>query len=145
MILRPPRSTRTDTLFPYTTLFRSHHAVHLAQQLLHAPEAAAGKDRLLVRHHAPPVLVFAGAASAASSPRGSSTCTRYSPYPAASLPSRSTNSRDAGFMQSRNPHVCRRPSSLTFPSVLSTFTERTSVRHMPCDVAHPSVSSTGTI
>src|SRR3546814_13833343 len=27
MILRPPRSTRTDTLFPYTTLFRSviHH------------------------------------------------------------------------------------------------------------------------
>src|SRR3546814_13627184 len=45
MIRRPPRSTRTDTLFPYTTLFRSHvppvvvaltlvvgigqHAVHL--------------------------------------------------------------------------------------------------------------------
>src|SRR3546814_8157960 len=25
MILRPPRSTRTDTLFPYTTLFRSPH------------------------------------------------------------------------------------------------------------------------
>src|SRR3546814_2373999 len=24
MILRPPRSTHTDTLFPYTTLFRSH-------------------------------------------------------------------------------------------------------------------------
>src|SRR3546814_15933603 len=28
MIRRPPRSTRTDTLFPYTTLFRS--LVHLA-------------------------------------------------------------------------------------------------------------------
>src|SRR3546814_2409878 len=35
MLRRPPRSTRTDTLFPYTTLFRSkrviyassHHAV----------------------------------------------------------------------------------------------------------------------
>src|SRR3546814_2276378 len=26
MIRRPPRSTRTDTLFPYTTLFRSLHA-----------------------------------------------------------------------------------------------------------------------
>src|SRR3546814_3931954 len=26
MIRRPPRSTRTDTLFPYTTLFRSHGA-----------------------------------------------------------------------------------------------------------------------
>src|SRR3546814_11301853 len=25
MILRPPGSTRTDTLFPYTTLFRSGH------------------------------------------------------------------------------------------------------------------------
>src|SRR3546814_12911731 len=27
MIRRPPRSTRTDTLFPYTTLFRSGVAV----------------------------------------------------------------------------------------------------------------------
>src|SRR3546814_20456580 len=27
MIRRPPRSTRTDTLFPYTTLFRSDHGV----------------------------------------------------------------------------------------------------------------------
>src|SRR3546814_4289776 len=28
MIRRPPRSTRTDTLFPYTTLFRSIHLVY---------------------------------------------------------------------------------------------------------------------
>src|SRR3546814_7008050 len=27
MIRRPPRSTRTDTLFPYTTLFRSEYAL----------------------------------------------------------------------------------------------------------------------
>src|SRR3546814_8047766 len=27
MIRRPPRSTRTDTLFPYTTLFRSVHEI----------------------------------------------------------------------------------------------------------------------
>src|SRR3546814_4086989 len=27
MIRRPPRSTRTDTLFPYTTLFRSSESV----------------------------------------------------------------------------------------------------------------------
>src|SRR3546814_20861150 len=27
MIRRPPRSTRTDTLFPYTTLFRSSHSI----------------------------------------------------------------------------------------------------------------------
>src|SRR3546814_10095049 len=30
MIRRPPRSTRTDTLFPYTTLFRSDGAAHRA-------------------------------------------------------------------------------------------------------------------
>src|SRR3546814_3948628 len=29
MIRRPPRSTRTDTLFPYTTLFRSIHRSNL--------------------------------------------------------------------------------------------------------------------
>src|SRR3546814_13888894 len=28
MIRRPPRSTRTDTLFPYTTLFRSGIMLH---------------------------------------------------------------------------------------------------------------------
>src|SRR3546814_8596042 len=35
MIRRPPRSTRTDTLFPYTTLFRS------GVVLYHSPAAAA--------------------------------------------------------------------------------------------------------
>src|SRR3546814_10091040 len=29
MIRRPPRSTRTDTLFPYTTLFRSRGHLHV--------------------------------------------------------------------------------------------------------------------
>src|SRR3546814_13231756 len=32
MIRRPPRSTRTDTLFPYTTLFRSKHQLRLRHQ-----------------------------------------------------------------------------------------------------------------
>src|SRR3546814_19699339 len=32
MLRRPPRSTRTDPLFPYTTLFRSR--LRLSQQLL---------------------------------------------------------------------------------------------------------------
>src|SRR3546814_16381287 len=54
MVLRPPRSTRTDTLFPYTTLFRSprlralarrartlplHHALRIAREI---PPAHAG-------------------------------------------------------------------------------------------------------
>src|SRR3546814_3564092 len=32
MIRRPPRSTRTDTLFPYTTLFRSDTQAWLSRQ-----------------------------------------------------------------------------------------------------------------
>src|SRR3546814_8159186 len=34
MIRRPPRSTRTDTLFPYTTLFRSLYAVYALETYL---------------------------------------------------------------------------------------------------------------
>src|SRR3546814_5894446 len=32
MIRRPPRSTRTDTLFPYTTLFRSRKFVQILRR-----------------------------------------------------------------------------------------------------------------
>src|SRR3546814_4945627 len=47
MIRRPPRSTRTDTLFPYTTLFRSRYATIetevylLTTTLFDLPAAAA--------------------------------------------------------------------------------------------------------
>src|SRR3546814_7772094 len=40
MIRRPPRSTRTDTLFPYTTLFRSiwqDRPAAISVPLLHIP------------------------------------------------------------------------------------------------------------
>src|SRR3546814_960925 len=40
MIRRPPRSTRTDTLLPYTTLFRSRSEAMLAT-LAHRLESAA--------------------------------------------------------------------------------------------------------
>src|SRR3546814_14678176 len=52
MLRRPPRSTRTDTLCPYTTLFRSH-----AEQA--GGNGDEGADR---RHHAAeadePALIF---------------------------------------------------------------------------------------
>src|SRR3546814_17011699 len=38
MIRRPPRSTRTDTLFPYTTLFRSKLMTSTLSALLSALE-----------------------------------------------------------------------------------------------------------
>src|SRR3546814_11662386 len=34
MIRRPPRSTRTDTLFPYTTLFRSLQVEHPITEMI---------------------------------------------------------------------------------------------------------------
>src|SRR3546814_14730949 len=43
MIRRPPRSTRTDTLFPYTTLFRSRLP---STSQCHRPKAARGHSRL---------------------------------------------------------------------------------------------------
>src|SRR3546814_12619391 len=38
MIRRPPRSTRTDTLFPYTTLFRSFFEIKAHQAYFEEPE-----------------------------------------------------------------------------------------------------------
>src|SRR3546814_4366398 len=51
MIRRPPRSTRTDTLFPYTTLFRSDAAGHRARLLpgVALPVAALALEILLHR------------------------------------------------------------------------------------------------
>src|SRR3546814_9520031 len=49
MIRRPPRSTRTDTLFPYTTLFRSPDqlAAKTAQGIAHwRPDWCVGQLRL---------------------------------------------------------------------------------------------------
>src|SRR3546814_15652730 len=47
MIRRPPRSTRTDTLFPYTTLFRSHRRMgeigKLIVRLQHLGRAGDGR------------------------------------------------------------------------------------------------------
>src|SRR3546814_2595948 len=46
MIRRPPRSTRTDTLFPYTTLFRSRGQADRRHRLARgAGDAGAGRCR----------------------------------------------------------------------------------------------------
>src|SRR3546814_9509140 len=46
MIRRPPRSTRTDTLFPYTTLFRSEQGTPPRRRLV--------EIHIVSNHHAPP-------------------------------------------------------------------------------------------
>src|SRR3546814_20039214 len=50
MIRRPPRSTRTDTLFPYTTLFRSHLLGMGPAQADHPNLAAAIRRGEAMRH-----------------------------------------------------------------------------------------------
>src|SRR3546814_5180051 len=47
MIRRPPRSTRTDTLFPYTTLFRSRVLRRPAGPVAAGPRAVHPGQRLL--------------------------------------------------------------------------------------------------
>src|SRR3546814_6477793 len=44
MIRRPPSSTRTDTLFPYTTLFRSENAIIIRLFALAIFSVATQKD-----------------------------------------------------------------------------------------------------
>src|SRR3546814_14996968 len=48
MIRRPPRSTRTDTLFPYTTLFRSQKITRFTGRVGGRPVAIADFSHLPV-------------------------------------------------------------------------------------------------
>src|SRR3546814_3854333 len=48
MIRRPPRSTRTDTLFPYTTLFRSQGLAEIPSLAFGATEATKPSLDVLV-------------------------------------------------------------------------------------------------
>src|SRR3546814_18383081 len=58
MIRPPPRSTRTDTLFPYTTLFRSLHAAADVRQDRRSPVRAKAVHR--VAREARPALARRG-------------------------------------------------------------------------------------
>src|SRR3546814_17074637 len=63
MIRLPPRSTRTDTLFPYTTLFRSLEGVDYVQESL--PEIVELKKEIFGRldRLSPPAAVLASSTS----------------------------------------------------------------------------------
>src|SRR3546814_7100417 len=51
MIRRPPRSTRTDTLFPYTTLFRSRSAASDDDRPVHDDRLPQIRGQLIERQH----------------------------------------------------------------------------------------------
>src|SRR3546814_1644366 len=46
MVRRPPISTRTDTLFPSTTLFRSHAVAHRIERVLARGVSTESRPRL---------------------------------------------------------------------------------------------------
>src|SRR3546814_20265693 len=50
MLRRPPRSTRTDTLFPYTTLFRSRIIFHHQRIFARAVDARRADHRFDFLH-----------------------------------------------------------------------------------------------
>src|SRR3546814_4241697 len=54
MLLRPPRSTRTDTPFPYTTLFRSRRTVRRStrEEIIVGGAAGVAGDGREARHKA---------------------------------------------------------------------------------------------
>src|SRR3546814_14579476 len=58
MIRRPPRSTRTDTLFPYTTLFRSDPIRHPGTQLRSRIRPMSGRDPNEAHRAATPLELF---------------------------------------------------------------------------------------
>src|SRR3546814_16871260 len=61
MILRPPRSTRTDTLFPYPTLFRSENVAKLIDQAVFLQRTAHPQLRFgFTGPHEPVVLACDG-------------------------------------------------------------------------------------
>src|SRR3546814_4968552 len=52
MLRRPPRSTRTDTLFPYTTLFRSdRHARRVDAELVGAAHEPRQRGVAVLQRH----------------------------------------------------------------------------------------------
>src|SRR3546814_3914371 len=73
MIRRPPRSTRTDTLFPYPTLFRSRIAEELADhdaanpdrpsapfavnQIVHRSNERLDADMAVIEKHRVPIVI----------------------------------------------------------------------------------------
>src|SRR3546814_12927400 len=59
MIRRPPRSTRTDTLFPYTTLFRSPVFEKLVEPLVELLEHIGGGQQIALFAGRPELAVWA--------------------------------------------------------------------------------------
>src|SRR3546814_20074999 len=101
MLRRPPRSTRTDTLFPSTTLFRSDecleklglaelHLAHTGGQILYGGQRHDPLQRVAAHcaggqvggdHHAPHLIVAPRSEERRVGKECVSTCrSRWSPY-----------------------------------------------------------------
>src|SRR3546814_11877572 len=83
MIRRPPRSTRTDTLFPYTTLFRSlpaglrAYARALAKTLNSAPQGGRPGNISMTRKQLPHIALLGTGGTIASTAQATTAMADY--------------------------------------------------------------------
>src|SRR3546814_2662926 len=120
MLRRPPRSTSTDTLFPYTTLFLSGRAPRLArrQRAARQPPRVQPRGRCLPRSGSAPLA------------QGCSSARRL----ARSLPARAVESLAPRGRRLRPPHVCRlrpRAASRRAPAPAPLHRSRAATRARP--------------
>src|SRR3546814_7881136 len=117
-IRRPPRSTRTDTLFPYTTLFRSDPAVVEARaaRLRAVAPALAEKVRRVFASVAErePADVDASLYDGFIGDGDKRRCTDVRATPPEAL-----GSRDFGFQDARLPELLFRYRARNWPETLS--------------------------
>src|SRR3546814_978841 len=79
MIRRPPRSTRTDTLFPYTTLFRSTCVQDFIQATTEVDSSTASARYSSGRRHDCQAGLHQATAAQATTPSQASTLRRLPP------------------------------------------------------------------
>src|SRR3546814_16495330 len=111
MIRRPPRSTRTDTLFPYTTLFRSGPRSTRSPPELPTPGSPRRWPRPTPAKPRSRWSARPCSSTAASATRGRAASTSTSSAPPSTAPS--TAPRRAPPPPSHPPHLRARPRVLS--------------------------------
>src|SRR3546814_12951670 len=120
MLRRPPRSTSTDTLFPYTTLFLSGRAPRLARRQRAARQPPRLEPGGRGRPRGGPAPLAQGCSSARRLAR--------------SLPARAVGSLAPRGRRLRPPHVCRlrpRAASRRAPAPAPLHRSRAATRARP--------------
>src|SRR3546814_12260245 len=114
MIRRTPRSTRTDTLFPYTTLFRSRSAPAISPSV-----AAQGLMWIMLMHRIASALAMGHRGEDASSASGARTFASPASATQAALDSRDPPSGSLGCPSNDGHAAARCPAGFPAPLPLA--------------------------